>query len=120
MDAMPEIVLTPSARKDLASRVTDQADTYMNGRFVTFNTVPGGWSLQTHVKTDAPGTQYVYDVYAIDAAGNIQGSGKTITYYGIPSMDMETGEQSAPYRETEHFSKSSLADRILSELAGTA
>jgi hypothetical protein len=119
MDAMPEIVLTPSARKDLASRVPEQAGTRMNRRFVTFKEVPGGgWLLKTHVKTDAPGTEFVYDVYAIDAEGNIKGSGKTIRYIGIPKMNMETGEQSGRYRETEHFSKPSLADKILSELAG--
>jgi hypothetical protein len=121
MDAGVEMALAPAARLALATQVPDQSDTRIGDRWVTFSrTAAGGWSLRTHIQTDFPGTQYIYDNYSIDSVGNITGSGKTRTYSGIPIMDMETGDQSAAFNETEHFSKPHLADTILSALAAKA
>lgn len=120
MDAGLEMGLAPAARVALATQVPNQTDTRIGERWITFSRTAAGWSLRTHIQTDFPGTQYIYDNFSIDSVGNITGSGKTRTYRGIPRMDMETGDQSAAFSETEHFSKPNLADAILSALADKA
>jgi hypothetical protein len=111
-----EIVLTSSQRREMASRIPDQRDIELSDRYVNFSKTAGGWSLTTCTKA-APPNQVVIDKYEINSDGGIQGTGEPRSYHCSGSMCTETGTQRWAYSKTEHFSKTSLADRILSELA---